>query len=69
MANGMDVRDLFRDLKPRSMHSLKTAMEATRSEGLTGTLIMQIPSGTDKPNELYFMNAEVSLIPAVKLAG
>lgn len=51
------------------MHSLKTAMEATRSEGLTGTLIMQIPSGTDKPNELYFMNAEVSLIPAVKLAG
>lgn len=56
---------LFRGLKPRSRHSMKAAIEAAMSEGLTGTLIVQIPAGADKPSEVFFTNAELRLIPAI----
>ena len=60
-----DIGRLFWGLKPRSQHSVKTAIEAALIEGLTGTLIIQISASVDKPTEVYFTNADLKLIPAV----
>ena len=68
MSNQSDgVNRLFRDLRPRSKHSVKAAIEAATHEGLTGTLIIQISAGADKPTEAFFTNADLKLIPAVSI--
>lgn len=59
------VGRLFRDLKPRSKHSVATAIEATRHDGLSGTLIIQIHTQADRPAEVYFTNADLRLVPAI----
>lgn len=59
------VGRLFRNLKPRSKHSVATAIEAARHEGLSGTLIIQIPAQADKPAEAFFTNADLRLVPAI----
>lgn len=59
------VTTLFKNLRPRSKHSVATAIEAVMHEGLTGTLIIQIPASVDKPTEAFFTNADLKLIPAV----
>ncbi len=56
---------LFSNLRPRSKHSVATAIEAMAHEGLTGTLILQIPAQRGKPAEVFFTNADLKLIPAV----
>lgn len=61
------INTLFRNLKPRSKHSVATAIEAARHEGLSGTLIIYIPASVEKPTEVYFTNAELKLLPAVGL--
>lgn len=63
--NDGGVGRLFRNLKPRSKHSVATAVEATRHEGLSGTLIIQIHAQADKPAEVYFTNADLRLVPAI----
>lgn len=60
-----DIGSLFRGLRPRSQHSVRTAIEASAHEGLTGTLIITIPAGIDKPTEAYFTNAELKLVPGM----
>lgn len=64
---GSGVGRLFANLRPRSMHSVSAAIEAATHEGLTGTLIIQIHAGIDKPTEAFFTNAELKLIPAIGL--
>ena len=67
-SDGSDnVGRLFQGLRPRSVHSVKTAIEAATHEGLTGTLIIQIHPGIDKPTEAFFTNADLKLIPAIGL--
>lgn len=61
------VGRLFSNLRPRSKHSVSAAIEAATHEGLTGTLIIQIHAGVDKPTEAYFTNADLKLIPAIGL--
>jgi hypothetical protein len=65
--NDGGVGRLFRDLKPRSKHSVATAIEATRHEGLSGTLIIQIHAQANKPAEVFFTNADLRLVPAIGL--
>lgn len=66
-SDGGGVGRLFTNLRPRSKHSVSAAIEAATHEGLTGTLIIQIHSGLDKPTEAYFTNADLKLIPAIGL--
>lgn len=62
---GGGVGRLFANLRPRSKHSVSAAIEAATHEGLTGTLIIQIHAGVDKPTEAYFTNADLKLVPAI----
>lgn len=60
---------LFANIKPRSQYSVKCAIETANTDGLGGTLIVQIGTATSKPVEVVFTNGPSQLVTDVwKLA-
>jgi hypothetical protein len=62
-----DLGNLFRNLRPKSKHSLAVAIQTATTEGLSGTLIIEVPASIDKPTEAYFTTSDLKLIPAIRL--
>ena len=62
-----DLGSLFRNLRPKSSHSVAVAIETATTEGLSGTLIIEVPASLTKPPEAYFTTSDLKLIPAIRI--
>lgn len=56
------LQKLMTNIRPRSQFALKAAMEASSTEGIVGTLVIQIPAKCDEPVEVFFSSAPVTIV-------
>lgn len=49
-----NIGRLFSGLRPKSRFSMETALRAAETDGVSGTLVIQVPSARDKPCEVHW---------------
>lgn len=53
---------MFAGVRKRSLLSLKMAYEVWHTDGVSGTLMIQIPAEADKPVEVFFSDAPMMMV-------